>query len=153
MKRKIIDICDNNICNNNIHNNKLLKLGISNEKIYFNNGIYNTFSNDSITKSIIHILNNIQISEMLLNFINIDKNFYIYNNNILIYKYPIDIKDLIILQFNNILKKFRETGSPVYLKLFLKIKNNNLYKYLDMENNNKFKNECIENIQFLNNVI
>ena len=90
---------------------------------------------------------------MLLNFINIDKNFYVYKDNIPMYEYPINIKDLIILQYNKILKKFTETSSPFYLKLFLKIKNNNLYKYLDMENNSKFKNECNENIQLLNNII
>ena len=38
-------------------------------------------------------------------------------------------------------------------KYVKKIKNNNLYKYLDMENNSKFKNECNENIQLLNNII
>ena len=147
MKRKYIDEKDEK-------SNKLLKIGLDNDKIYIIHGIFSTYSDDIFTKSIVHILNNIHISEMLLNFINLDKNFYIYNvNNTPFYEYPINIKDLIILQYNKILKQFINTTSPNYLKLFLKIKDNNLYKYLDMEKNSRFPNECNENLYFLNNKV
>jgi hypothetical protein len=151
MKRSFNDIYDTNEFYSSI-NNKLCKINNNNEKIYINqNDILYSLSSDEYMKTIIYILNDLKITEMLFNFKQLDINFYIYKNNNLLFNYPLSIDDLIILQYHKILKSLNTNFSVAFVNILHKLKTKNLF--INIKNNSKFMNEYNDLKNFLYNKI
>lgn len=153
MKRSFNDIYDSNEFYNGI-NNKLCKINNNNEKIFINQDcVYYTSSNNEYMKTIIYILNDFKITEMLFNFKQMNINFYIYKNNNLLFNYPLSIDDLIILQYFQILKSLNTNFSIASVNILQKLKTNNLFIKINIEKNSNFIHKYNDLKNFLYNKI
>lgn len=153
MKRSFNDIYDSNEFYNGM-NNKLCKINNNNEKIFINQDcVYYTSSNNEYMKTIIYILNDFKITEMLFNFKQMNINFYIYKNNNLLFNYPLSIDDLIILQYFQILKSLNTNFSIASVNILQKLKTNNLFIKINIEKNSNFIHKYNDLKNFLYNKI
>jgi hypothetical protein len=131
--------------NNYYHIDKIPKLNENIvDKIYFNENSnkYLTSGRDFTIICLVDILNNYQITDMLFNYLDVNKNFYIYKitDGNKVFDNIYSIKELIIRQLNIISEIYIQTENTFYFEIVARnIMNIRKIKDFEIDTKNKLQ--------------